>query len=285
MQTRHLDLLIDLVRTHTGIRLDSSKSYLLESRLSPVLRSEKLDSIAAFCDALSGPDKKRLVSVLVDAVTTNETSFYRDGSSFEMLASEVLPRLIRERQDSKKLRIWSAASSSGQEAATVAIMLAERFPELRDWNVKILASDVSSKMVERCASLCFTNVEIGRGMPADLKTKYFDRTIDGWKAASEVRDLIEARQINLLEPVSGVEQQDLILLRNVLIYFDEPTRQHIFTQVHRILSPDGFVLLGTAEMPRSSTYVRAFGAQSNVFQRASKASPHSDSVPEGPPHS
>ena len=269
MQTRNLNFLIDLVRVHTGIRLDDSKSYLLESRLSPVLRSENFDSLDALCQALSGQDKRRLVSVLVDAMTTNETSFYRDVSSFEDLADEVLPRLISGRSASKKLRIWSAASSSGQEAATLAIMLAERFPELRTWDVKILASDVSSKMVERCETLHFTDVEVERGLPGDLTSKYFDRAMGGWQAKGVIRNLIQARQINLTEPVSGVEQQDLILLRNVLIYFDEATRQSIFNQIPRVLAPDGFFLLGTAETPRSNAYERAFGAQSNVFQRAS----------------
>ena len=267
MRAHDLVFLIELVRAQTGIELDVSKSYLLESRLTPIMRDESIETFGALCHALRGAESKRLVPLLVDAMTTNETSFFRDGLPFEHLASEVLPRLIEERQASKKLRIWSAACSSGQEAATLAILMAERFPQLKTWDVKILASDVSNEMVERCQALSFTHREIERGMPLHLRDKYFDPTVGGWQAIRGIRDLMEVRQINLIESLSRVEGQDLILLRNVLIYFDEPTREGILNQMHRVLAPDGFLLLGTAEKPRSESYMRAFGAQSNVFRR------------------
>ena len=273
MLAQDLVFLIDLVRMHTGIRLDESKSYLLESRLDPVLRDGKFESIGSFCSALRGGQRSRLIPMLVDAMTTNETSFFRDVQPFEHLADEVLPRLMNEQRNSKKLRIWSAACSSGQEATTLAIMIAERFPELRDWDVKILASDVSTKMVERCRSLSFTPAEMERGMPVGLRDKYFESTGSGWQASRDIRGAIETRQINLIEPLLRVERQDLILLRNVLIYFDESTRQSILAQMHRVLLHHGFLLLGTAEKPRGHSYERVFGAKSHVFKKSSQAEP------------
>lgn len=269
MRAADLVFLFDLIRTYTGISLDASKGYLLTSRLSPLLREEGLTSLSELCAALRSNGSGHLLQSVLDAMTTNETSFFRDHLPFEHLAEEVIPRLIAARGDSKKFRVWSAASSSGQEAATLAILLMERFPELKGWDLKILASDVSSRMVERCESLTFTHGEMARGMPANLRDKYFRATKGGWQATSVIRDLIETRQINLIEPLVRVEQQDLVLLRNVLIYFDEPTRDGILSQVERALPPDGYLLLGTAEKPRSRGFERAFGTQANVFRRAS----------------
>lgn len=269
MNPRDLDFLIDYVRRNIGIQLDASKSYLLKSRLNDVIRSEGLGSMEELCRELRGGRASRLMPKIVDAMTTNETSFFRDGLPFQHLVDEVFPLLIKARAAKRKLRLWSAASSSGQEAVTLGILLAEHFPEIRGWDVKILASDVSSAMVERCRRACFSEGEIGRGMPADLKARYFDRVADGWQAKPLIRDLIEVRQLNLIHPLPSIESQDLVLLRNVLIYFDEPTRQSIFRGISRILATDGYLLLGTAEKPRSESYERAFGPQANVFRRAS----------------
>ncbi|MEM8710477.1 MAG: CheR family methyltransferase [Planctomycetota bacterium] len=269
MNPRDLDFLIDYVRRNIGIQLDASKSYLLKSRLNDVVRSEGFESMEALCRELRGTGATRLLPKIVDAMTTNETSFFRDGLPFKHLVDEVFPLLIKARAPKRRLRIWSAASSSGQEAVTLGILLSEHFPEIRGWDVKILASDISPAMVERCRQACFTEGEIGRGMPAEFKSRYFDRVSEGWQAKQAIRDLIQVRQLNLIHPLPSIESQDLVLLRNVLIYFDEPTRQSIFRGISRILATDGFVLLGTAEKPRSESYERAFGPQANVFRRAS----------------
>lgn len=266
---RHDDLeyLMDVVRKNTGIQLDASKGYLLESRLNPVLRDAGMKSMEELCRELKGLGARRYLPLVVDAMTTNETSFFRDSAPFQHLAKEVLPGVIAARSAQRRLRIWSAACSSGQEAVSLAILLAENFPELSGWDVKILASDVSSAMVERCTAAKFTEAEMGRGMVPEWRSRYFDACDGGWQAKPAIRDLMDVRQINLIQPLPNVGAQDVVLLRNVLIYFDEPTRAQIFQGIRRVLAPDGFLLLGTAEKPRSAEFQRAFGSSANVFRR------------------
>ncbi|QDV09946.1 Chemotaxis protein methyltransferase Cher2 [Planctomycetes bacterium Poly30] len=268
MHDQDLHFLIELVRSSTGIQLDVSKSYLLQSRLNPLLRVEGMKDLHELCNALRGSGARRLLPQVIDAMTTNETSFFRDSAPFQQLAREVFPGLLDARRQLRKLRIWSAACSSGQEAVSLAILMAEHFPELRNWDVRILATDVSPAMVARCRAATFTENEMGRGMPPELRQRYFDRTESGWQAKREIRDLLHVREVNLIQPLVGVETQDLVLLRNVLIYFDEPTREKIFQGITRVLAPDGFLLLGTAEKPRSDGYERAFGPNANVFRKA-----------------
>ena len=179
MQPQDLQFLIDLVGKHTGIQLDASKNYLLQSRLNPVLRREGLETIGDLCRELRGSGSRRFVPLVIDAMTTNETSFFRDSLPFQHLAKEVLPGLLEARQSARQLRIWSAACSSGQEAISLAILLAENFPDLRSWDVKILASDVSPAMVDRCRAATFTENEMGRGMPTELRRRYFDELDEG----------------------------------------------------------------------------------------------------------
>ena len=268
MNPSDLKFLLEYIQRHTGIKLDASKVYLLKSRLNGVLRAESLDSLEDLCSLLRGSGATRLMPQIIDAMTTNETSFFRDGLPFQHLVEEVIPLMIEARKNVRKLRLWSAASSSGQEAVTLGIILLEHFPQLKDWDVKILASDISPAMVERCREAVFTDNEIDRGMPPEMKARYFDRHPEGWQAKPLIRDLMEMRQLNLIHPLPNLPMQDLVLLRNVLIYFDEPTRESIFRGLARVLAADGYLLLGTAEKPRSSSYERAFGNQANVFRRA-----------------
>lgn len=269
MKPADLEFLIQLVGEHTGIHLEASKSYLLISRLRPLVRSQGLSSFEDLCDALRGPGKRLLLPEIVDAMTTNETSFFRDRAPFEHLMEHVLPELIEARAKTRKLRLWSAASSSGQEAVSLAILLREHFPELQSWDVKILASDISPAMVKRCRAARFSESEMGRGMSLELRSRYFEPVEDDWQASSSIRAMLDVRQKNLIEPMVGVERQDLVVLRNVLIYFREELQHKIFRSIFPVLAPDGYLLLGTAEKPGCEKYKRAAWPQANVFRKAS----------------
>ncbi|MEZ5964860.1 MAG: protein-glutamate O-methyltransferase CheR [Planctomycetota bacterium] len=249
----------NLVQQRAGIQLEPGKEYLVESRLIPVAKRHGRSGLGDLVQLLRSYPDREIVNDLIEAMTTNETSFFRDVAPFEALRKTILPRLVQRRSARRRLRIWCAASSSGQEPYSLGILLLEHFPEVaKSWDFRFLATDLSRHMVQRCLLGEYTRFEVGRGLSPQLRERYFEPRDNSFVVVEPLRRLVEFRTMNLCEPWPSMEAQDLVLVRNVMIYFDVPTKQRILQQVRRILQPDGFVLLGTAE---SMSYMQ------NEFER------------------
>jgi chemotaxis protein methyltransferase CheR len=236
-----------LLRERSGIVLEPGKEYLLETRLLPLVRQEKLDSISALVARLRQPSNQRLVKQVVEAMTTNETSFFRDYHPFETLRSTLLPELARRRAAERRLSIWCGAASTGQEPYSLAMLVKELGATFSGWKIEIVATDLSGDVLERAREGLYSQLEVNRGLPAPLLVKYFKQEGLSWRLAPEVRQMVAFRALNLLDSFAGLPAMDLILMRNVLIYFDLPTKQDILARLRKVLRPDGYLLLGGAE--------------------------------------
>jgi chemotaxis protein methyltransferase CheR len=243
-----------VVMRTSGNLIDAARDYLFESRLQPVLRDRGFVTLDQLVAALRVDSGARLRRSVAEAMTINETSFFRDAATFDLLREELLPALIAARREKRSLRLWSAASSSGQEAYSLAMLLREHFPALAAWKIEIVGTDISAAMVERSRAGRYQRIEINRGLPARLLLKYMVRTGDEWEAAPEIRSLCSFQQRNLCDPAPRLEQFDVVLLRNVMIYFPAETRRKILLDVHRSLAPDGALLLGMSEQPRLESH-------------------------------
>lgn len=242
------DYVRDLVRARSAIVLDAEKTYLIESRLQPIARQRGLLSLGELVGAMRRQRNGPLHDLVVDAMTTNETSFFRDPGLWTALERRLLPDLLERRQASASLTIWCAACSSGQEPYSVAMMLADRFPQiLANWNVRIVATDLSGEMLGRAASGRYTQLEVNRGLPAPALIKHFRRDGAYWQISDRIRQMVEFRMLNLVEPWPFVPAADLLFMRNVLIYFDHQSKQQILGRCRQVLRPDGHLVLGTAE--------------------------------------
>ena len=236
-----------LVRTESAIMLDGSKQYLIESRLRPLAREAGLETITALVDAIKRGSRELKVNV-VEAMTTNETSFFRDSRPFESLNSGVIPLLAQQRAATRTLRVWSAAASSGQEAYSIAMTLREH-PALQGWNIKIQGSDIANSVLAQARSGRYAQLEVNRGLPATKLVKWFEKDGLGWVVKPELRQLVKFDQLNLLSQWPATYARfDIVFLRNVLIYFDVETKRKILERMKRAMCDDGYLLLGSAEM-------------------------------------
>lgn len=236
-----------MLREHSAIVLDDGKEYLAEARLGPLVRQEGVSTVSELVIRLQKTPFGRLHSQVVEALATNETSFFRDSTPYESLKTEVIPQLIKLRENERQINIWCAASSSGQEPYSVAMLLKEHFLVLKSWNVHIFATDLSREMVERTAEGRYSQLEINRGLPAPLLVKYFQKDGTGWRIKDEIRSMVDPQELNLVNSWGSLPRMDIVLLRNVLIYFDIETRLMIFNKLRSVLKPDGFLLLGGGE--------------------------------------
>jgi chemotaxis protein methyltransferase CheR len=227
--------------------LDAGKEYLIEARLRPLAETAGLKSVQHFIQKLRNSSPGADHWNVVEAMTTNETSFFRDHHPFETLRKVVLPALVGARGAGRMLNIWSAACSTGQEPYTVAMTLREHFPELESWNVRIRASDIATKILARARAGRFSQIEVNRGMPAAMMIKYFKRDGQVWEIAPEIRRAIEFFECNLMRAWPVMPRIDVIMVRNVLIYFDIESKRRILQAAYDHLSPDGYVLLGNSE--------------------------------------
>ncbi|MFC5381091.1 CheR family methyltransferase [Aquipuribacter nitratireducens] len=234
----------ELVRRRSAIVLDESKQYLIDTRLAPIVRSEGLGGVGELVARARAGDR-RVVGLVVDAMTTNETSWFRDNGPFELLRTAVLPYLVRARGSERRLRIWSAACSSGQEAYSVAMLCTEVVPP--GWSVEIIGTDLSPAMVARAREGRFSQLEVNRGLPASHLVRWFTRDGAHWRVAPELQRMTSFREGNLAEPFTDLGRFDVVLLRNVLIYFDGATKVDILRRVRGVTRPDGVLLLGAAE--------------------------------------
>ena len=237
----------ELVLERSAIVLEDGKEYLVESRVGQVAENEGFGTIDQLVKALRKNSHNGLQSKVIEAITTNETSFFRDIHPFETLKDVVLPELLQKRNKTRNLNIWCAASSSGQEPYSIAMVIREYFPTLLDWKINFIASDISDTMLDRCRSGKFSQLEVNRGLSASLLIKYFERKGSAWLIKKQLQEMIHFQQINLSRELPFLPRMDIIFMRNVLIYFDIETKKNILKQLVSILQPDGFLFLGAAE--------------------------------------
>jgi chemotaxis protein methyltransferase CheR len=236
-----------ILRERSAQALEDDKGYLVETRLLPVARRHGFPSVEKLLLHLQGRRNEKLLDELVEAMTINETFFFRDTLPFEVLRQTVLPELVQRRAEVRCLNLWSAACSSGQEAYSVAMLLRHYFPILSSWKVRLIASDLSAAILERARRGRYSDLEVSRGLPVELREAYLQKQEDGWQIQDDLRRMVEFRPISLGGVWPELPPLDLVLLRNVLIYFDVPTRQQILDRVRTVLQPDGYLLLGGAE--------------------------------------
>ncbi len=241
------DYISKIVKEESAIVLEKGKEYLVESRLMPLVHQEKLESLENLVRKLKAQPRGELRDTVIEAMTTNETSFFRDIHPFETLKKEIIPDLIEKRKDRKELNIWCGASSSGQECYSLVMTLKNQFPVLDSWKITFAASDISNQMLNRCRSGIYSQLEINRGLPAPLMVKYFNRLGTEWQVKEELRKMIQFRITNLSEKWPFMPPLDLIMMRNVLIYFDVEMKKDILGRVRKLLKPDGYLFLGAAE--------------------------------------
>lgn len=234
-----------------GIYLDESKAYLLETRLSSLLREVGATNFSDLYYKAKGDLASVLRRKIVDAITTNETSFFRDSSPFDLLRHKLIPELVDRRKKSGlrlvPIRIWSAACSTGQEAYSIGIVLKELLGDLSHYDIRILGTDISDRAVAAASYGQFSKLELDRGMSADKLTKYFLPVANGWKVRDEIRGLAQFRTMNLLQPFGFPAPFDIIFCRNVAIYFTEPDKLRLFQNLGRCLAPDGALIIGSTE--------------------------------------
>jgi chemotaxis protein methyltransferase CheR len=239
-----------LVSELCGITLDDTKGYLIESRLSRLAEAAGCTTFRAFAEKARSAAGATLRSEIIEAITTQETLFFRDASPFEALQHRVLPDLIDAKMRArapKQLRLWSAACSTGQEPYSLAMTLRELLPDICSWNVCILGTDISNTAIAHASRGQYASHEIQRGMKPQLLSRYFTEGPGGWKVKDELRSLVTFSRRNLLEPFVGLGPFDVIFCRNVAIYFDAPTRRSLFFRLAERLSPDGYLFSGSSE--------------------------------------
>ena len=237
----------NLVREQSAIVLDDHKAYLIEARLSPLVRREGCGSIRELLRGLRDRPPNQLHRQVVEAMTTNETSFFRDWHPFEALKRHIIPELMEKRAGTRALNIWCGACSSGQEPYSIAMLLREHFPGLGTWDVRLLGTDLSTEILEKAKKGRYNKIEVNRGLPVTLLIKYFENVGLEWRIREGIRQRVEFRPMNLIESWPHLPAMDIIFLRNVLIYFDLETRRTILGQIQQVLRPDGYLCLGTAE--------------------------------------
>jgi chemotaxis protein methyltransferase CheR len=240
-------LLSTLVRERSGLVLTPDKSYLLESRLLPVARKWEQKSVAELAALLRSKPDPKLIRDIVEAMTTNESFFFRDIKPFDQFKSLVLPHLLKKRAAAKSIRIWSAACSSGQEPYSLAMILNEHKLQLSGWKVEIVATDLSTEILDKARAGQYSQFEVQRGLPIQLLVKYFKQEGDRWQVDAAIRAMVSYRPFNLLDDLGSLGRFDVIFCRNVLIYFDQPTKAKVLDAMSRQLAPDGHLYLGGAE--------------------------------------
>lgn len=239
--------LADLLKNRSGLVIGPDKLYLLETRLASILRERGFKDLSALVATIRLARPEQLIAAVVDAMTTNETSFFRDHTPFSTFRRAVLPALLENRAGCRRLRIWSAACSTGQEPYSMAMILREQEAAIADWKIEIVATDISERVLARAASGTFSTFEVQRGMPIQLLMKYFTQEGANWTICEDIRRMVQFRTCNLLGDFSTLGTFDIVLCRNVLIYFDQATKGRVLSAIARRMASDGLLMLGGAE--------------------------------------
>jgi chemotaxis protein methyltransferase CheR len=236
-----------LLKERSGLDLSADKQYLVESRLVPLARRVGLTDIAELVKKIKGGGADALTTEVVEAMTTNETFFFRDKIPFDHMRETILPALTQARASRRALRIWSAACSTGQEPYSIAMLLKEADKVLAGWRTEIVATDLSQSVLEKSKAGLFSQFEVQRGLPIQMLIKHFTQVGELWQLNADIRGMVQHRQLNLLQDFSQLGTFDVIFCRNVLIYFDQDTKVAIFERLAKQLEPDGVLMLGAAE--------------------------------------
>lgn len=231
----------------TGLVLGPDKLYLVESRLSPIARKHNLAGLDAIIVELRSGRAGEFATEVSDAMMTNESFFYRDVKPFEQFRDLVLPALLQARASARRIRIWSAASSTGQEPYTLAMLVKEAEAKLQGWKVEIVGTDISKEALDRAKAGLYTQFEVQRGLPIQMLMKYFKQQGDRWQISDALKQMVQFREFNLLQDPGALGQFDVVFCRNVLIYFDQPTKGAVLGRIAKLMPADGYLYLGGAE--------------------------------------
>jgi chemotaxis protein methyltransferase CheR len=240
------DFLRKFLKERSGLDLSADKQYLVESRLVPLARKAGLNGLDELVQKIR-TGATALGADVVEAMTTNETFFFRDKIPFDHLREAVVPELLQARATRKSLRIWCAAASTGQEPYSIAMCLKEMGAQLAGWRIEIIGTDISPQVLEKSKSGVYSQFEVQRGLPIQLLVKYFKQNGELWQISPEIRAMVQYRPLNLLQDFAHMGKFDLIFCRNVLIYFDQDMKSQIFGRLAKAIEPDGFLALGAAE--------------------------------------
>lgn len=270
----HYDYLRQIVFNYSRNVLDPSRDYLFETRLSRLLRNQGMGEVGELVARLRTRPQPELERAIADAMTINETSFFRDTRPFELLRTELLPQLIEARRNQRSLRIWSAACSTGQEAYSLGMLLLEHFPALASWQIRIEGTDFCAEVVERAKAGRYRRIEINRGLPARFVVRFFEHVGEDWVVKPEVKRMCNFRMGNLTGtrlPFNRADDRfDVIFLRNVMLYFGQDTRKTLLEGIHRLLPQDGLLFLGSSEQPAEPSLWKAVLAGGTCYFRPRK---------------
>lgn len=247
MNNADFTLVADLLHKTSGLAIGQDKIYLLESRLTPLARKRGLEHIEALIGELRKGKNDALVRDVTEAMTTNESYFFRDNTPFELFRKTILPQLIANRKTERSLKIWSAACSTGQEAYSLAMILREESAALSGFRMDITGTDLSNEVLEKAKSGIYSQFEVQRGLPIDLITRYFTQSGSNWQIDSRLRAMVKFHHLNLLNKPTMIGKADVVFCRNVLIYFDRATKIQVLSNIKSCMAPDGFLFLGASE--------------------------------------
>jgi chemotaxis protein methyltransferase CheR len=248
MKPEDFELFSTLVRQRSGLVLTPEKAYLLESRLLPVARKHSLKTLEDMAAILRSKRPEALMFDITEAMTTNESYFFRDTKPFTLFQKIILPNILASRATKKQIRIWSAAASSGQEAYSIAMLCAEEAAKLQGWKIEIIGTDLSREMINRAKAGIYSQFEVQRGLPVTHLVKYFQQIVgDKWQIKDNIRQMVQFREGNLLSDFGLHGTFDIVFCRNVLIYFDLPTKTKVLENISNIMPQDGYLLMGGAE--------------------------------------
>ncbi len=247
MSPDDFEFISEILKERSGLVLTTNKMYLLESRLLPVARNQGIDSIDDLVAEIRRKKDPALIVKVTEAMTTNESFFFRDNHPFETFTNEVLPKILEKRASQKSFKIWCAAASSGQEPYSLAMSILEQERKLSGWRYDIVGTDISHDILAKAKAGTYSQFEVQRGMPTTLLVKYFEKNAEQWELKPEVRKLVNFKYFNLLENPGPLGRFDIVFCRNVLIYFDQQTKGKVLDGISKIMSDDGVLFLGGAE--------------------------------------
>jgi chemotaxis protein methyltransferase CheR len=247
MTVTDFEFICQILRERSGLVLTNDKAYLLESRLLPVARKWKLATFDDLVRTIRTKMDETVIRDVVEAMTTNESFFFRDTKPFDQFKALVLPAMLKNRATNRTIRIWSAACSSGQEPYSLAMILSEMTAQLNGWKIEIVGTDLSSEILNRAKEGMYSQFEVQRGLPITMLVKYFAQIGDRWQINGKIRGMVQYREFNLLQDAAQLGRFDVVFCRNVLIYFDQPTKTRVLNSISKMMPEDGFLFLGGAE--------------------------------------
>ena len=247
MKPEDFDLLAGILKDRSGLSIGQDKVYLLESRLTPVAKKNGLGDLDTLIKEVRLRRTEALLFDITEAMTTNESFFFRDATPFETFEKSIMPKMLEQRATKKSLRIWSAACSTGQEAYSLAMILREMAPKLVGWRIEIVGTDISKEVLEKSKAGIYSQFEVQRGLPINYLMKYFTQISELWQIDAAIRAMVTYKEFNLLKDLKSLGTFDIIFCRNVLIYFDQPTKTQVLDAMSGILAKDGCLFMGAAE--------------------------------------